>query len=158
MNFEITLRPVGPQDEEFLYRVYASTREEELAPVLWDVLQKEAFLRMQFSLQHKYYTEVFASASFMIIELGGRSIGRLYRERKEDELNLIDLALLPEYRGRGIGTFLLKSMQAEAGDNNVPMRVYVERFNKAQSLYKRLGFTTIGDTDVYLLMEWKPAG
>ncbi len=156
MDTDITLRPITLRDEGFLYRVYASTREEELAQVAWDASRKEAFLRMQFACQHKYYMEVSASASFMIIESGGRPIGRLYCERREDELHLIDLALLPEYRGRGIGTSLLKTMLAQAGADHLPMRVYVERFNKAQNLYRRLGFAVVGDSDVYLLMEWKP--
>jgi ribosomal protein S18 acetylase RimI-like enzyme len=157
MHTAVAFRPITSQDEEFLYRVYASSREEELAQVAWGASEKEAFLRMQFSLQHKYYREVFSAASFLIIELERLPIGRLYIDRTTDEIHIIDIALLPEHRGRGIGTSLLKAILAEAAANNLPATIYVERFNRAQNLYRRLGFATVSESEVYLLMECKPA-
>lgn len=155
MDTNITFRPITLQDEGFLYRLYASTREDELAQVPWSASEKESFLRMQFALQHKYYLETFSSASFLVIELGERPIGRLYLDRREDRFHMIDVALLPEYRGGGIGTLLLQAFLGEAGAHNLPVTCYVEKYNRAQTLYKRLGFITIEDTEVHLLMEWK---
>src|SRR5436190_17653520 len=100
----ITFRPIKAEDMEFLYRVYASTREEELAQVNWGAEQKKAFLRMQFNAQHKYYQESYPKASYDIILDEGREIGRLYVDRNENDINIIDIALLPEFKGKGIGT------------------------------------------------------
>lgn len=155
MDTNITFRFITPRDEEFLYRVYAGTREEELAPTPWTVSEKEAFLRMQFAFQHKYYTEVFSTASFTIIELSENPIGRLYIDCRENEVHIIDIALLSEYRCRGIGTCLLNSITAEADARNLPTSIYVERFNRAQNLCRRLGFTKAGDSGIYMLMQWK---
>jgi predicted GNAT family acetyltransferase len=83
-------------------------------------------------------------------------LGRLYVDRGEEALLVIDLALLPEHRGKGIGTRLLTRVQAEAAATGKPVRMHVERFNPARRLYDRLGFHQIADEGVYLLLEWKP--
>jgi ribosomal protein S18 acetylase RimI-like enzyme len=151
----ISLRSVRPDDRAFLLSVYASTREPELASVVgWDAAQKSAFVRMQFDAQHAYYQEHYAAASFDIILVGGQPAGRLYFERALEEFRIIDIALLPEYCNRGIGTRLLRELQAEAAAAGKPLRIHVERFNSALRLYERLGFRQIEDKGVYLFMEW----
>ncbi len=155
-NNPITFRPIRPEDKAFLYQVYASTREDELAHVPWDEEEKEAFLKMQFDAQHQYYQGQFPEAEFRIILRDGRPIGRLYVDRRQDEIRLIDIALLPGERGGGIGTLLLEDLLAEAAQVGKPVRIHVERFNPALRLYERLGFSRIGDQGVYHLMEWSP--
>jgi ribosomal protein S18 acetylase RimI-like enzyme len=150
------LRPAGPGDAELLYRIYASTREEELAVVPWDAAQKEAFLRMQFAAQDRYYHANFPDASYDLIVGGDEVLGRLYLDRGETAWNVIDLALLPEHRGKGIGTELLTQVLAAAGVAAKPVQMHVERSNPAQRLYDRLGFRQIADKGVYLLLEWTP--
>ncbi len=157
MDDGITLRPIRPDDEAFLYRVYASTRQDELAPLGWSEEQKGAFLRMQFDAQHRYYQAQYPDAAFQVIQRGESPIGRLYVRRCPDEVSVIDIALLPEYRRAGVGSALLREILSEAAGARLPVRIYVERYNPALSLYRRLGFTEVGDTGVYLLMECPPA-
>jgi ribosomal protein S18 acetylase RimI-like enzyme len=152
----ITTRAIRPEDEPFLRRVYASTREEELSIVPWDDDQKDAFLRMQFDAQHRYYHDQFPEASFDVILLQGRPVGRLYVNRQGDAIQIIDIALVPEARGAGIGGALLVDLLAEARTARKPVRIHVERANRALSLYQRLGFLEIGRDEVYYLMEWTP--
>jgi ribosomal protein S18 acetylase RimI-like enzyme len=147
------LRPAGPDDEEFLYRVYASTRYEELAPLRWPPEQVEAFLRMQFRAQHLYYHEHFPDASYDVILCGGEPAGRLYVLRRPDELHIVDIALLPAFRRAGIGTFFLTRLLAEAGATGVPVRIQVETTNPAKRLYHRLGFVTTSGNGVYDCLE-----
>ncbi len=154
MRRNITLRKINPSDEPFLYRVYASTREEELAPLGWDRQQVAQFLRMQFEAQHSYYQDQFADADFLIVLLDDQAIGRLYIAKREGEFRLIDIALLPAHRGAGIGTNLLKDLLAEALWKQKPVRIHVERSNRAMRFYHRLGFVEIGEGEVYSLMEW----
>jgi ribosomal protein S18 acetylase RimI-like enzyme len=152
------LRPAGSGDTELLYRIYASSREDELAVVPWDAQAKEAFLRMQFAAQDRYYHANFPGASYDLIVNGEEVLGRLYVDRGKTEWRVIDLALLPGHRGKGIGTQLLTEVLAEAGAAAKPVQMHVERFNPAQRLYDRLGFRQIADEGVYLLLEWKPGG
>jgi ribosomal protein S18 acetylase RimI-like enzyme len=83
-------------------------------------------------------------------------VGRLYVDRRDDEIRILDIALIPEARGGGIGGLLLGDLIAEAGSARKPIRIHVERANRALSLYQRLGFSEIGQTDFYYLMEWNP--
>lgn len=152
----ITLRPIGPDDEAFLCRVYASTRREELAGVDWTPEQVEAFLAMQFSAQHQYYQQHYAGAAFQVIEHDGVPAGRLYVARWEKEIRIVDIALLPEHRNAGIGTALLQDLLREGAEAGMPVTIHVERFNPALRLYRRLGFSLIEDKGVYLLMGWRP--
>jgi len=152
----IALRPIGPDDLPFLCSVYASTREQELAAVAWDAAQKTAFVQMQFAAQHAYYQEQYADAAFDIILVAGQPAGRLYVARWSSEIRIVDIALLPEFCNRGLGTTLLKNLQSEAAAAGNPLCIHVERFNPALRFYERLGFRQIEDRGVYLFMEWRP--
>lgn len=157
MPDDVTFRPIADADAPFLYEVYASTRQEELAPLDWTDAQKHEFLRMQFNAQHQYYQQHFGSASFDILLWKGEQIGRLYVQRLADEIHVIDIALLPAYRRLGIGGTLLRELIAEAGASSVPVRIHVEKQNPALRLYERLGFQLLEERGVYLLLERPPA-
>jgi ribosomal protein S18 acetylase RimI-like enzyme len=152
----LTLRPIGAGDEAFLRQVYASTRTEELARVPWTDARKGAFLQMQFDAQRRDYQRNYPDAAYQVVLRDGRPVGRLYVERREDEIRILDIALLPEHRGAGLGSSLLRGLLAEADREDKPVRIHVERFNPALRLYQRLGFTPIGDSGVYFFMERLP--
>ena len=150
------LRAAGDGDIEFLYRLYASTRSDEMALVDWTEAQKEEFLRMQFNAQHLYYHDQFKQASFDILVLEVQAIGRLYVDRREDEIRVIDIALLPEFRGRGIGGEIMQALIDEAAAGNRSVTIHVEHNNPALNLYRRLGFGRVSDEGVYYFMKWNP--
>jgi GNAT superfamily N-acetyltransferase len=150
----ISLRPITPEDVSFLAAVYASTRWDELAPTGWSDEEKTIFCRRQFDAQSAHYREHFPEAAFDIIEQDGRGIGRLYVARWEKEIRIVDISLLPEFRGTGIGTKLLRELQEETRSAGKSLTIHVERFNRALELYERLGFRQVEDKGVYLLMRW----
>ena len=151
----VTLRPVCSSDSELLFATYASTRADELAQVGWEAAQKESFLRMQFDAQRKFYESEYPGAEFQIILVAGEAAGRLYVHRREQEIRIMDIALLPEFRGRGIGTVLLNEILAEGERTARPVTIHVESFNPAQRLYQRLGFVQVANNGVYHLLEWR---
>ena len=151
----VSLRPVTPEDDAFLAAVYASSRAEELAITGWTEEQKAEFCRRQFEAQSEYYAANYSGAAFRVIERDGQPIGRLYVARWEKEIRIVDITLLPEARGTGIGTKLLRELQEEARAAGKSLTIHVERFNRALRLYEKLGFKQIEDKGVYLLMEWK---
>jgi len=150
----LSLRPVTPADVSFLARVYASSRAEELAVTGWSEEQKEIFCRSQFDAQSAYYAANYPGASFQIIEREGWPMGRLYVDRWEKEIRIVDITLLPEFHGSGTGTKLLRDLQEEARGAGKSLTIHVERFNRALELYQRLGFKQVEDKGVYLLLEW----
>jgi ribosomal protein S18 acetylase RimI-like enzyme len=137
--------------------VYASTRAEELSVVPWDDAQKEAFLRQQFEAQDAWWRENYAAASFDVIAVDGEPVGRLYVHRGPSEIRIVDIALLPEHRGDGVGTLLLRDLLAEADAAGKSVTIHVERMNPALRLYERLGFSVAEDKGVYLFLERSPA-
>jgi ribosomal protein S18 acetylase RimI-like enzyme len=135
--------------------VYASTREEELAPVPWTDAEKAAFIEQQFEAQDAHYC-TYPEAAFDVIEVDGEPAGRFYIARWPDEIRIMDIALLPEYRNRGIGTHLLRELLDEAAATGRRLSIHVEKFNRARSLYERLGFRETLDRGVYVLLEATP--
>ena len=148
----ITLRPAGASDSDFLLQVYASTREEELQLVDWSADQKAAFVRAQFEAQDTEYRRNYPDASFDVVEIDSEPAGRLYVDRRADDIRIVDITLLPTYRGRGIGTALLRGLLAEAAASGKRLSIHVEVHNPARALYERLGFVPIEERGVYLLM------
>ena len=90
---------MGDDDLPFLALVYATTREQEMALVNWPPEQKRAFLEQQFQAQHAHYMEHYPDAAWLIVERSKEAIGRLYIERWTREHRIIDIALLPQWRG-----------------------------------------------------------
>ncbi len=111
---------------------------------------------MQFETQRAAYAAARPNARFETIEQRGRPIGRLVVDRRDDEIHLVDIALLPDSRGRGIGGALIVELCREGARGGRPVRLRVERRNPALGLYRRLGFVEVGDDNVYALMEWAP--
>jgi GNAT superfamily N-acetyltransferase len=158
VNQEITLRPITDNDQDFLYHLYANYREDELRVINWEQIpmDKESFLQMQFKAQEKYYIENYIDAEFMIVFLQDKPIGRFYLHRKPEEIRIIDIILLSEYRNQGIGSNFFQDILTEAQTLNLPVRLHVEYYNRAINLYQRLGFRYLRDNGVYKFMEWQP--
>ncbi|MCU0285660.1 MAG: GNAT family N-acetyltransferase [Acidobacteria bacterium] len=155
----IEFRPITGEDNEFLYHVYASTRAEEMALTGWKAEEIEAFLRSQFHLQHVQYMENYKqNGSFDIILVKGEPAGRLYIQRKENDIRIVDIALLPGYRGLGVGTKIMKELMAEADQKKIQLSLHVEQFNPALGLYERLGFEKKDLIGIYYFMVRRAAG
>jgi ribosomal protein S18 acetylase RimI-like enzyme len=157
---DISYRPIAAAELPFLGRLYASTREEELAITGWPREQIDALLAQQFAAQHKHYTENYPGASFdlVLVSGSGEAIDRLYLDRRETEFRIIDISLLPEWRGRGIGGAILRELLTEADGEGKAVTIHVEAHNPAMSLYLRLGFRHVDDKGVYHLMKWTASG
>jgi GNAT superfamily N-acetyltransferase len=152
----VRLRPQNRDDEPFLTELYLSVRWPELEPSGWPDETKRAFLRDQFRLQSAHYAKAYYDAEFWIVEREGEALGRLYLFRGGVDHRIVDISLLPHARGKGLGGALLQAVQAEAAAAGKSVSIHVEKFNPAQTLYRRLGFHEIGDSGPYWLMEWRP--
>jgi ribosomal protein S18 acetylase RimI-like enzyme len=150
------LRPIQDSDHPFLCEVYASTRMDELRTVPWTMAERDAFLRMQFNAQHKHYQVHFPNAEYSIILIGNLPAGRLYLDRSDAEFRIIDIALLPAFRRRGIGGNIISTILAQASAAGKTVSIHVERFNPALRLYQRLGFKVVEEGPIYLFMQVHP--
>lgn len=150
------LRLSLPEDREFLFRLYASTREHELSAFGWPPAQQEAFLRMQFNAQQQWYSATYSTAENQIIEQASEPIGRIIVQREPGIWRLVDISLLSEHRGRGIGGELIRALIKECGLSSAVLRLQVLNTNPAQRLYSRLGFIKTGEDQIYTQMELRP--
>lgn len=154
----VELRPAAPEDYEFLLDVYASTREDELAQVPWDDATKRAFCRQQYDAQKTEYDERYPDADYDVILLDGQPAGRIWVGRDDEEIRLLDIAVLPWAQRRGVGTLLVTRLIEEARTSNKRLRHMVFVLNEgARRLYERLGFVVFEEAGAYLHMEWRPA-
>jgi GNAT superfamily N-acetyltransferase len=152
----MTLRPRAAHDEAFLQDLYASTRADELAPLGWSLAQQRAFTQMQYQAQRRSYLAQFPAAEYWIIQRAGADVGRLIVDRSGAVIRLIDISLLPEHRNGGLGSGLLRDLQAEAVRAGKPVGMHVDRANRARRLYERLGFVMTAEGDFYTEMAWRP--
>lgn len=156
-DFMLGLREIVAADRMFLREVYAGTRQDELAPLGWSREHVDAFIDMQFESQQRDYWGNYDTSRFQVVTCDGIDAGRLYVERRADELRVVDITLLPGFRGRGIGARLFEQLFDEADADGLAVRIHVEHDNPAQRLYLRLGFAFIGQPGpVYRLMERLP--
>lgn len=152
----VTLRPATDADYAFMRYLYGSTRAEEMQQFPFSDEQKTAFLDQQFAAQYEHYRVHYPSCERNIIERDGKAVGRLWIDEWKDQLRLVDIALLPEARGTGVGTKLLRDVLQRGAACGKPVTIHVEGFNPALRLYQRLGFQHIDTNGVYYLMRWTP--
>ena len=153
-------RPVVAEDEPLLRRIYAGTRQAELALTGWDAPACERFLDLQYRAQALHYGTHNPGAVQDIVETAAGSAwqaaGRLWLHRRRHSLHVLDIALLPECCGRGLGTQVLRSVMDEAAAGGRAVTIYVEQGNPARRLYERLGFVPRGPVQgVHQHMAWR---
>jgi GNAT superfamily N-acetyltransferase len=153
----LVLRPERDEDEAFLRTLYASTRSDELAYTGWSPAQADAFLRMQFDLQRTHYRHHYPDAAFLVVEFDGRSIGRLYVSYTREDVRVLDIALMPDARGKGIGRWLMENVLEQADRLTAPVTLHVAVGSPAQRLYERLGFRAVREDAMNVFMERPPS-
>ncbi len=152
----VSLRPATNDDESFLRQVFASTRLHEFG-WLADQNQLEALIDMQFKLQRQQYAAGYPEAEHNIILCDGQPVGRLFVSEGEEQIILVDIALLPAAQNRGIGKFLIEALLARAGSVEKKVQLHVFKANPARRLYERLGFIIVNEDSMYFEMICKPA-
>src|SRR3569833_2975733 len=149
----LTRRSITPEDVPLLERIYATTRAQEMAMVPWTAEQKTAFVHMQIEAQHRHYLTFYPYGRYELLFDGNDPGGRLYVDRRVDEVCVMDITLQPEYRGQGLGTALMREVVDAAFADGLPVGLHVEGFNPARRLYERLGFVDVGEEGIYHKMR-----
>ncbi|HKX83975.1 MAG TPA: GNAT family N-acetyltransferase [Pyrinomonadaceae bacterium] len=153
---DLRLRSVAESDSEFLYSVYAATRADEINAFGWDASQANAFLKMQFEMRKRSYALQYPSAVTYIIVFNREPAGSMIVDRNKEHTSLTDIAVLPEFRGKGIASRLIADLQREAGVAGVPLTLHVDKGNQnAFRLYESLGFVVTNENELYYSMMWK---
>src|SRR2546425_1764709 len=151
----ISFRAVTPEDEEFLLKLYKSSRGDDLRGLGWSEDRISEFLELQYEAQRNLQGNQ-EHVSDRVVLMNGKPIGRLSIETRADEIRCIDLALVPDYRNQGVGTLLIQRLQQQARSASIRLHVQVIRFNRAVNFLERLGFRRTSETGTHFQMEWLP--
>jgi ribosomal protein S18 acetylase RimI-like enzyme len=152
-----TLRPASEADSAFLWTLYRASRLDEVKAWGWPDAQVDSFLQMQWQIERRARASQYPAADHQIVLDDARPIGRLLVDRTPERTLLVDIALLPDARGGAVGTRLLRALIDEASARAVPLTLSVARDNgRAEKLYRRLGFTVVGETEVLVAMVIDP--
>lgn len=155
MILMLKLASVIPQDESLLYQLYASIRREEFSLLGLSELQMQALLHMQYDAQKNAYHVQCPQAKYELIYYEALPIGRMITDIQSQGIHLVDIALLPDYREKGYGTQLIKSLQSFAIEKQLSVMLHVLQGNPAQRLYERCGFYVTGEVIPYVAMKWE---
>jgi ribosomal protein S18 acetylase RimI-like enzyme len=156
---DISLRPATAADEQFLKRVHHAARHWEFSFLLesGEAELYHKIMEQQYGSQHQFYFAAFDKAHYGIIQWTDQAIGRLYVDYREDEVRVLDIAILPDYRGHGIGRIVMRGVCLEAAMRRKPVRLHVHYLSRALGFYEGLGFQQIGMEGPSYLMEWQHA-
>lgn len=154
---EYSVRPCDETDHEALVAIYASTRASEVAHLPWSSEQVDAFLRSQFELQDRDWRGRRPEAEFSVLTVGGRVVGRLIIDRDGADLHVVDIALLDEVRGLGIGSAIFEELIEEAERDGRGITLFVEEQSRAARFYARLGFVEIDQVGVHRHLRRAPS-
>ena len=152
----IQLRTVEEKDTAFIETVYRTTREAELDLTNWSEMQKGAFISMQSAAQMAEYKTKFADVRFRVIMYNGKNAGRFYTGENENEIRLLDITLLPAFRGKGIAKYLLQQLIERSNKDQKKLSLHVESSNPVLKLYQRLGFIHVKNNGRHCYMERQP--
>jgi ribosomal protein S18 acetylase RimI-like enzyme len=156
---DISLRPATAGDEQFLKRVHRAARHWEFAFLLQsgETELYHKIMAQQYDSQHRFYFAAYDQAQYAVIQWTDQAIGRLYVDYRDDEVRVLDIAILPDYRGRGIGRIVMTGLCLEAAMRRKPVRLHVHYLSRALRFYQSLGFQQISMEGPSYLMEWQHA-
>ena len=157
MHDDVSVRPERlPDDGDFLLSVYASARRPELTGLGWSEKQQDAFIRMQFDAQTRHYRQSFPDATYSVICVDGEPAGRLIVNHSDDQILIVDIALLPEFRCIGVGGRLVRRLLEQADAGHLPVRCHVLHDSTARQFWEHAGFAAQDRDEVYVAMERAP--
>jgi ribosomal protein S18 acetylase RimI-like enzyme len=144
----ITLRPATSDDFEFVFRLNEINMRSYVEKMRgWNEEEERREMKRKFHPGHD-----------QIILVKGEQAGIFGVEERPKSYFLRHIELLPQFQGKGIGSKLIRSLLDEARKKQVPVRLTVLKQNPAFRLYKRLGFSLTGETEIkYEMTAWPKA-
>jgi len=154
----VSLRKAGPEDEPLLYDLFAEDRAAQFAACGMGEAQFKPLIEMQYRGRKMTYAAQYPAAEdSILLDEDGQPVGRLLLDRRPDRWRIVDIAVLVNHRGRGLGTQVLKECQRQCETAEVRMELQVALWNPARRLYERLGFRAIREDAVAVEMVWSAA-
>jgi ribosomal protein S18 acetylase RimI-like enzyme len=138
------LRSAKPEDEEFLFRLFADS-QEHLTVFRSNEALYQSLVEMQYRGRKLSYAAEYPQAVDAILCVedeaeGAMPVGRLLVDCQPDRWRIVDIALLAAHRGKGLGGWALEQCKRQCGEAAGKLALEVRPDNRARRLYERLGF------------------
>jgi len=150
----LSLRPAQAADEAFLFRLFGDTQDHlsllRSNEALWNVL-----VDVQYRGRKTTYETNYPAAEDFVLCRGGEAVGRLLINREVDCLRILDIAILADFRGQGIGSWAVRQWQLQAEEIGARIELSVNPANPARWLYERLGFRATDEDTMQVAMAWR---
>jgi len=147
------LRPVTAADQQFLFALHRAAMGPYVTAIFgWDEAVQLGFHDRWFQRQQ----QGGQAAWTWIIVADGDDVGVVQVHDEADHLYLSRIEVLPGWQGHGVGSGVIRALQALAHTRRRPVRLHVFDLNPARRLYERLGFRVIGQAEGRCLMQWPP--
>jgi GNAT superfamily N-acetyltransferase len=154
MNERLVLRQRGETDADLLFALFSDAVAAQFASL--PQLQQRQLIEHQFEARERQYRQNWPDAIDEVVILDGTACGRRLWHESDDEIRLVDIALLSSVRGSGVGSELIRDLQRRCDANSKPLRLSVLAGSPASRLYRRLGLVAAGQDGIYLHMEYAP--
>jgi ribosomal protein S18 acetylase RimI-like enzyme len=153
----LELRDASGHDEAWLKQLFALSQPaiDALLALPGDI--GETLVAMQYAARQTHFQAHWPRAVQRVIEWrggieagrapGGQPVGALWADEGSQGIHVLDIAVLPAWRGQGIGTRCLQDLMAVAARRHLPVTLQVAHDNPARRLYERLGFVAAGADD-----------
>lgn len=136
------IRKADNSDYEFLFKLKKSAEYEPIKVVFgWDE-----------NAQREIHLNEWEEEKPTIIEIDGVAVGSYLVQTHSEYLYFGRFFLLPEYQGKGIGSKVLKTVIELADLKSLPIKLCYLQGNRVGQLYKRLGFSVIGQDEQFVHM------
>jgi ribosomal protein S18 acetylase RimI-like enzyme len=140
---DIGLRSTSSADSEFVYQ----TKKAALGKYIAETWGWEE------QYQRQYHTKDFHPSAIQIVTLEDKDVGWVVVTRSDDQIQISELYILPEYQRRRIGSHLVSKLLEEAREKHIPVKLGVLKVNPARHFYEKLGFGVVGETETHYQME-----
>ncbi len=155
------LRCAGLADEPFLFELFVTSRERELSPLPTEV--RALVARQQYDVYRRGLVSTYPKAEHLVVELSSQRdgngptmpTGMILVMEDGDSLLIIDLAIHPSHRNRGLGQAVLEAMMNRCRQSGKVLRGSVTPYNPARRLYARLGIAERQADHAYIALEWR---
>ena len=152
----VSYRISTPEEEQsFFRRLFDITRRPDFEQAGLSGEALDTLMDSQYCARTTHYKGTYPEAEYRMIFSGADLAGGMIVEERDGDLHLIDITLLDERRGQGIGTRVMSDLIEDAKREGRGVLLFVEQFNPAQRLYERLGFAEVELVGIYRRMIWK---
>jgi ribosomal protein S18 acetylase RimI-like enzyme len=151
-------RLARPQDDAFLFRLFARDRADQLTAAGIPEMHAEKLIEMQYRGQRTTWAARYPHAeNRILITANSTSCGRVLIDRRPARWRIVDIGVLAAHRGRGLATRAIEQCQTHCRNTQMRLELQVNPENPARRLYERLGFRAIQETEISIEMVWTPA-